>query len=199
MSPAVSSSDSTFSYINVPSNASPNIFSSPSFELWPYTSGITPAQVPALHTDSSIWQTPQVQEPQILDVYSSVNSNQSFQPYVVPQANTPQARSGSTPNSRLGYTLGIQSAKRNMQDYPSPQLSDPGQIDPSYAPFQPKVMASPGGISLIRSPSISGSSSSPRAFDVTRGAPRNHVGLLVCDHPNCSEGNPAFARRCEWA
>ena len=200
-SSSLTTSASTFPYINVSSDEHSALFSTPSFDIWPYSSGINPSSVPAFDPNTTFWQ-----EPNVSNVQQNLIASPSYQTYVVQpinQATTPhttsagqQALSVAPPGFRA---INAQTARRNMQDYPSPQLSDvSGQGDPSYAAFHTKMMASPSAASLLKSPSASGSSSSLRTIERFREPQRDAQGAYICDDLSCAHDPPTFVRKCEW-
>ncbi|KAG8526747.1 uncharacterized protein KY384_008176 [Bacidia gigantensis] len=175
---AAPTSASPYSYISVSSDESSDLFPSPAPEGWPYLSGISPATVPAFQP-TNFWSSPGTFAAPNLTAIQNIEQPISLQPYALPQARTTQAGRGGTPN-RLGFG-GLGSQRRNMQDYPSPQLSDvSGQADPSYAAFQPQIMATPD-TGLMKSPSLS------------------RTGEYFCNHPSCALKPPRFSRKCEWS
>ena len=180
-------------YISAPSAASSNPFAGPPPGIWPVTSGINSGNAPAYDTGRSLYQAP--------TPVGSLNSitqhiGSSWKPYVVPKSTPNPAGRGVTPN--LSQAIFPSQQRRNMQDYPSPQMSDvSGPMDPSYSAYQSRIMTSPSR-TLIKSPSISGFSTETPSFDHEREPLRNAAGSYYCSHPACADKPPVFPRKCEW-
>ncbi|KAL9126502.1 MAG: hypothetical protein Q9217_004448 [Psora testacea] len=51
---------------------------------------------------------------------------------------------------------------------------------------------------LVKSPSVSGSSTSRQSISRDREPQRNAAGAFYCDHADCAHDPPIFARKCEW-
>ena len=204
----VSTSASTFPYINVSSDEHSDLFSPASLGIWPQTSGINPsAAATAFDPGTVYWQTTSNNVTNLPNApQQNVITGPSYPPYVVPpfnEATTPRPMGAGPHRPSVSqasiHGVNAPTPRRNMQDYPSPQLSDiSGQGDPSFPAFHSKMMASPSAASLMKSPSASGSSSSLRTIERIREPLRNAQGAFICDDLSCAHDPPTFARKCEW-
>ena len=193
--PAYRNNPTAYQYISTLSYEPSDLVSDPSPVGWPYTSAINIAQRPALDSQESLWQCANIFSAPSANIRQRRDPITAPQPYVVPPAGPSPATSSGTSNRQGFYPL-IQ--RRNMQDYPSPELSDvSGPVNPTYPAFESKTMNSPS-VPLVASPSISGSSTSRISTKRDREPQRNEGGAIYCDHADCANAPPVFARKCEW-
>ena len=192
--PAFSTSVATYPYISASGVETSDPFSGSPLGVWPQTSGTNTVSTPVFNHIA--WQPTNTRFHAVTYVPNNNEGDpSSFLPDAVSQARSIQTGTGRTLN-RLGYNAGL--SKRNMQDYPSPQLSDiSGPVDPTYPAFPSRMMTSPN-MTIMKTPSISGSPESNRSAARDREPPRNVAGALFCNHPECSSKPPVFARKCEW-
>ena len=194
VSPAFTSVSSD-SYITATPAALSTPFAGPASGNWPITSGINTENAPLYDTGRSFYQVP-TPIGYLDSITQQIGSVHSWKPYVVPKSIPNPSRRGVTP-TRSGATFPSQQ-RRNMQDYPSPQMSDIScQMDPSYLACQSRIMTSPSR-TLIKSPSISGFSTGTQSIDHEREPLRNAAGSYYCSHPACADKPPVFPRKCEW-
>ena len=194
--PVYLTSSHNYPYISSASNESSNLLSGLSSTDWPYSSGITNNPTSAYQPTENFWQHTNPYPALPSNLGQDTDLNNAIQPHAVPQTGATSARNRSGASNYLGSRPVIQ--RRNMQDYPSPQLSDvSGPVNPTYPAFGPRMMTSPS-MPLVKSPSISGSSISRRSLNLDREPLRNEAGAFSCDHANCAKNPPVFPRKCEW-
>ncbi|KAL9101576.1 MAG: hypothetical protein Q9163_003176 [Psora crenata] len=187
---------STYPYISASSNRLSNLLSEPSSFGWPYTSGITNTPVSVLNVGESLWQPTTPFPGHHNNPGPTAEPNTALQPYGVPQARQTQVRNGGGVLNHLESNLRVQ--RRNMQDYPSPELSELSDpVNQTYSGLGTGIMSSPS-MPLVKSPSASGSSTSRRSINRDREPLRNAAGTFYCDHADCAHDPPNFARKSEW-
>ena len=194
-SPAIVTSDSSPSYIGVTSTGPSNVFPGPTFGgVWSFPSGTNQQQPTTFSSDNTFWQTALDSTSSVHNPFASVNQASSGQPYAAQSIRSLSAGPPGASTSHLGFGLNIQT--KNMQDYPSPQLSDVSvPAEPAYATSRQQMME--GTPSMFRTSNLS-SPASLMSNEGIREPFRDALGHYVCRDPSCSDGNPAFARKCEY-
>ena len=121
-------------------------------------------------------------------------SSSPFQPFPPPPSFTHPSNVGSgvKPSHRFS------SMHSSQISYPSPQHSEASEAPSSLVrvPMAEKTaspQAQPGP-----SPSLGRGAALRRESAGQAEPPRNAQGQIYCDHPECAQNPPIFARKCEW-